>query len=217
MYWLCRVFFFFFFLPLNKQWVKQYTMSGQENIFRHPARGSEFVGDTSPPPLSCSYSLTRERRWRAPCQSRTKSNIPPSKSVAQGSEEMQHCPLGKKLLGKMDSVNMWGILIFVSLLEWARRKATCFRVEECGLAYWISQDPSGGMACREAGGISSAQPPGLQCSEFWLFWDCSLTHSGMFQRLVSPLPADSLRKGNMMSQTKSSTLIHSPLSDWAFA
>ena len=43
---------------------------------------------------------------------------PPNHRVtAQGSEEAQHCHLGKKLMGKTDAVSLWVILIFVSLLE----------------------------------------------------------------------------------------------------
>ena len=34
----------------------------------------------------------------------------------------------------MDAVNIWVILIFVSLLEWVKRKATYFQVDGYGLA-----------------------------------------------------------------------------------
>ena len=54
--------------------------------------------------------------------------------TAQGSEEAQHCHLGKKLTGKMDAVSIWVILIFVSLLEWVKRMATHFQVGGYGLA-----------------------------------------------------------------------------------
>lgn len=140
--------------------------------------------------------------------------IPPNHRImARGSEEMQHC----KAVRQNGCSEHLGYSNFCLSFRVGKKKGHLLP------GWWVRL---GLLSIREratnvwpvgAGG-TSAQPPELHSARNAGYSRTSPeTHSGMFQRLASLLPADSLRKVDRMSRIMWPVLIHSHLNDWSFA